>query len=282
MKTYIRTAFACSFLGLMACGGSGGSKSTPNTGTSGQTPSVQPVLSVSTTSLTYSSKRFRDLPERQRIEFTYDTSVVDFIMMNVVGIVQIGEPAEGASTNLFRTSTDSSDPPQYVEVFPVYAQMEGGTYIDEFTLQPRLKDGTNGDIVTVDLTLVHEPTTPVTVELNNPEDLIVEVTEDGPPIRVPATLNAGNVVRWQSNPTRFVQDGSVDVVTTDPLEGVGTEQVDIVITPTDTLIETLKDDTVFNLPIQFEDKDASSNFQNWTELSIEVRLADPSSGKSGL
>ncbi len=280
MKTYIRTVFACSALGLIACGGDSGSSSSGNMGPSTPPSSAQPDLTVSTTSITYSSKRFRDLPDRQRIELTYDPAVVDYVSGRVTGLVQIGDLVPGASNNLFRTSYDGNAPSQFIEVFPIYMQMEGGTYVDEIILEAILLDGTVGDAITVDLTLVHEPTTPVTVDLNDPEDAIVEMTEGGPPVRIPVTLNAGNVVRWKSNPTRFAQDGSVNVVTTDPIEGVGTEQVDIVITPTDTLIETLKDDGFFNLPIQFEDIDASRNFQNWTQIYIEARLSDPAAGNS--
>jgi hypothetical protein len=273
MKTYYKIALASSLLGLMACGGGGSSASSVST----PPVSVAPSFSVSASSLTFSGKRFRELPDSQRINLDYDATNVDFIAIEVVGQTQIGEPLEGANNNLFRTSIDTNTPVRYVDVFPVFPNIEGGTYVDELTLQPRFLNGTTGSITVVDLTLIQEPTTPITAELNDADDAIVEVTEDGPPVRVAITVNAGNSIRWTSEGSRFVQDGGVSALASAPEAGLGTEQVSLVITPTDTLIETLEDDGFFNLRIAFIDEDGRDNFFN---LPIEARLAASGASKT--
>ena len=277
MGTYFKIALVSSVLGLTACGGGGGSDnsvtSPPPTITS--PPSPAPSFSVSASSLTFSGKRFRELPDRQRIELDFDPTNVDFIALEFAGLTQIGEPVQGANNNLFRFSTESNTP-TFVEVFPVFPNIERGTYVDELTLQPRFLDGTSGELLTVDLTLIQEPTTPITAELNDADDAIVELTEGGPPVRVAATVNAGNSISWTSEGTRFLQDGGVSALASDPETGLGTEQVELIITPTNALIGALNDDGFFNLRIEFEDEDGRDNFFN---LPIEARLAGAASAK---
>ena len=278
MKTYFKIVLASSLLGLTACGGGGSDSSfssPPPTATPAPTPAL--TFSASTNSLTFSGKRFRELPERQRIEFDFDANSVDFIAIDVAGLVQIGEPLQGANNNLFRIAIDTKTPPTYVDVFPAFPNIEGGTYVDELTLEPNFLDGTIGPRSVVDLTLIQEPTTPITAELNDADDEIVEVTAGGPPVRVAATVNAGNTIRWTSQGTRFLQDSTVNVLASDPESGIGTEEVSLVITPTNTLIETLEDDGSFDLRIEFEDEDGRDNFFN---LFIEARLADAASTKT--
>jgi len=273
MKYFPKSIIAASALALVSCGGGGSSGNSTSTA---PPPTAGAVLTASPANVTFSGKRFRERPERQRINLNYNENEVSSITTEIVGLTQIGEPLPGASTDLFGISIDSNVPLRYVDVITRFTDMEGGTYVDELTFEPRLSNGTTGDKITVDLTLLHEPTTPITAELNDPADATVEVVEDGPPVRVAATVNAGNAIRWESLPTRFIQDGSVNVLTSDPVEGTGTEQVSLVITPTATLIETLNDDGFFNLTIQFEDRDGPQNF---TELDIEVRLADSATAK---
>jgi len=133
---------------------------------------------------------------------------------------------------------------------------------------PLLRDGGEGATVTISLTLVQEPTVPITT---TPADISATLTENGPAIRIPITINAGNTVRWRVEPYSF-QAESVEAITSDPTTGTGSQEIDIVITPTPLLVSEIREqDNAGFAFIGFEDLDAPRNF---FELGVNLTLND--------
>jgi hypothetical protein len=245
---------------LISCGGGGGGSASSPT-----TPPVSsgPALTVSTTSVTISGKQFGDIAPAERVNLTYDSNVVSIVSILVNG------DAKFEGRNVFSAESDSSN--SFADIRVDNTDIEGGTYVDQLVLQPSLRAGGFGNTVTVDLTLVQDPTQPLTVEFIDPGEGPVEVVEGGPPQRFPATINTGNTIRWEVQPYRFDADEEgVFVLTSDPAQGTGSEQVDIILTPTPALIETLRGGQSDFSILGFQDIDHLGNF---TELGFEVILA---------
>lgn len=258
MRNFFKTTCFMSSLVLIGCGGGGGDSSSSST----STPANGNVLSVSTTNVTFSGKQFGELAPTERVTFTVDNNVVSIVSMLITG------DAKFEDRNIFSVSSDSSN--SFADIRVDNSDIEGGTYQDTLILRPSLRSGGFGNTVTVNLTLVQEPTQPLTAELNDPGEGPVEITEGGPPIRIAASVITGSTIRWDVQPYRFVAD-DVDAVTTDPTEGVGSEQVEVVLTPTQTLIDSIKANGREFAIFGFQDRDHPGNF---TELGFEVILAE--------
>jgi len=262
MHTYGMRPFAKPFLflpvlALLSCGGGGSSGGTISTPTS-----TGVILSASETSLTFSGAQFGDPPPSQRIDLTFDPDVVGLIRSEIAG------SAQSEFGDIFTASSDTSQ--AFFNVRPIFTDVEGGTYEDVLTLTPTLRAGGEGPPVTIDLTLVQAPTQPITASLNDPTEGIVVVTEGGPSIRVAATITTGNTIRWEVQPFRFTAD-DVDVLAGDPIQGVGSEQIDLIITPTPTLIEGLSSGFTELAFVNIQDLDHPGNF---TEIGVEISLAE--------
>lgn len=253
MQNLFKNIIFVSALSLMGCGGSGSDSSsavTPPPVSSG------PALAVSTTSLTFSGKQYADLVPMQRVNLTYDRDVVSIVSVTING------DAKFEGRNIFSSSADSSN--TFVDIGVDNSDIEGGTYIDQLVLQPSLRAGGFGNTITVDLTLVQEATQPITAALTDPANNPVQIVEGGPPVRVAASISAGNTIRWDVQPYRFTAD-DVDAVTTDPVEGTGSQDVDVVITPTKTLVDFIRANGSELALFGFQDRD---NPGNYTELDI--------------
>lgn len=256
MKNRLKNVMFVSALSLIGCGGGG------DGGSAGAPSGNSPVLTVSTSSLTFSGKQFGDLVPAQRINLTYDRDVVNIVSMTING------DAKFEGRNIFSLSSDSSN--SFADIRVDNSDIEGGTYIDQLVLEPILRAGGTGDTITVDLTLVQEATEPVTAEITDPADRSVQIVEGGPPVRVTGSVFAGNTIRWEVQPYRFSAD-SVDAVTTDPIQGTGSQEVDVVITPTPTLVESIRSGGSEFAIFGFQDRDHPGNF---TQLDIEITLAE--------
>ena len=125
-------------------------------------------------------------------------------------------------------------------------------------LTPILSEGPDGTPVTISLTLVQEPTEPLTLE---PASAQTVLTAGGPQIRIPVTINAGNNNEWRVAPFRFDAD-DIDAITSEPTEGVGTQDIEIIINQTPSLVSTSLELSVGDTigQVNFEDVDALSNF----------------------
>ena len=257
MKNLLNSVLFASALGLIGCGGGGSSSnstaSTTNTG---------PILTASPISLTFNGKQFAEPLAAQRINLTFDRDVVSIVSVTLTG------DAEFEGRDVFSFSSDSSN--TFADVRINNSDIEGGTYMDTLVLEPNLRAGGFGNTVTVDLTLIQEATTPITATINDPAAEPVQVVEDGPPVRLAASVNTGNTIRWAVVPTRFDAD-DVDVVTTDPAEGIGSEQVDVVIVPTPALVESIRTNGSEFIDVNFQDLDNPGNF---TQLILEVTLTE--------
>lgn len=258
IKSKIFSTVALCALGLTACGGD--SSNTPPT-----TPPVSagPALTVSPASLTFSGKQFADPPAQQAVVLTYSRDVVSSIDVSA----NVNELLRSGSEDIFRAGTDSSQQDVFVNI--LNTSVEGGTYVEEMVLTPNLQAGGTGTPVSVSLTLVQEPTTPITLTQDIPT---IEITEGGPPVRFKVTVNAGNTVRWGVGPFRFVAD-DIDAVTSDPTEGIGSQEIDIVVNPTPAFVESISQfpadgETV---EISFQDLDAPFNVGF---LNFNVTLAE--------
>jgi len=258
MKFYAKSVFSLSAIALLGCGGGGGNSQTDTPVSSG------PALSVSTTALSFSGEQFSEPLPSQRVNLTFDRDVVSIVSMTIQG------DAEFEGRNVFSVSSDSSN--SFADVVIDNSDIEGGTYVDELVLQPSLRAGGFGNTVTVDLTFMQDPTQPLTAEFINPGTGPVEITEGGPPLRFPVMINTGNTIRWEAQPFRFVADPEgVFVLTTDPMSGTGSEQVDLILTATPALVEGLRGGQSDFPILGLQDLDHPGNF---TEIGFEVTLAE--------
>ena len=153
----------------------------------------------------------------------------------------------------------------------VFTDVEGGTYEDVMTLMPSPIGSGTLPSIQVNLTLVQEPTAELTAVLNDPENFIFDLREDGEPVRIPATVTTGNTIRWEAQPFAFDADGGLFVLTSEPSEGTGTEQVDLILTPTPAFINSVRQSGTESAVMGFQDIDHPGNF---TEIGVDARLSE--------
>jgi len=244
MKLLIQFGLLTSALFIYGCGGGGGDSSSQPPASTG------PVFSVSTTSVTISGKQFAEPDPAQRINFNYSRN--DVSRVDVPRRFTHPDIFDG---DIFRAFMDTSQ--TFVDISSANSDLEGGTYQDEMVVTPTLQSGAQGTPITISLTLVQEPTTPITT---TPEVLNVELVEGGPAVRTKVMINAGNTIRWEVGSYSYTAE-DILAVTSDPATGTGSQEVDIVITPTPLLVDEIKQQEAPGyVEIDFHDLDAPGNF----------------------
>lgn len=240
---------------LVACGGGSGGENSSS--------SSAPNVRISPLNISIDGKQFGEIPPSQRVTISYNRNVV-----SIVG-AQIKGDAKFEGRNIFSASSDSSN--SFVDIIVSDTGIDGGTYTDELILTPILNSGPSLADIVVDLTFVQEPTQRLTAEINDPNDQQIEITEDGPPVRVSASVNTGPTIRWEVQPLSYIGE-DIDVITTDPRQGVGSEQIEFVVTPSPRLIEDVRAmGPNFPVAAGLQDLDHPGNF---TEVFLEVSLAE--------
>lgn len=255
MNNLIRLALVSSVFVANGCGGDDSAVTIIPVGSG-------PVFSVSSTDVTISGKQFADPEAPVRINFTYSRN--DISRVNVPHRFLNPDIFDG---DIFRASMDTSH--TFVDISSANWDLEGGTYTDEMVITPVLQSGPDGTPVTIKLTLVQEPTTPITT---TPEFLnSIQITEGGPPVRTQVMINAGNTINWQVGAYSY-QAEDIIAITSDPETGTGSQDVDIVVTPTPLLVSEIRDQNGTGFfQISFEDVDAPGNY--WT-LDLDVTLVE--------
>jgi len=251
---YLPTLFVSSLTVLSACGGGGSGSEVQAVNTPPEV--IEPVLTVSPTSLTFSGKQLAPSPPEQVLSFSF-SETVDRVSANFIN-------ASGDS--IF--SSGVSLGPRTVVVNVNSTDLEGGTFTDDLVLTPSLVAGGDGQPVTVPVTLIQEPTVPISIE---PEFVSVAITPDGPPVSAGVIfLNAGNTISWTTVPFRFVAD-DMDAVFAVPAEGIGSQEIEIFVNPTPSLISSIdpsQPDGAF-ADLGFQDVDAIFNLAT-LELSVTL------------
>lgn len=200
----------------------------------------------------------------ERVVFTYDRDVVSIVSRTIEG--QARTPR---GDRVFTATSDSSG--DFVDISAIFTDLEGGTYTDVLTLEPQLRAGGVAPKIEVALTLIQEPTVQIVAEIEDSNGTGPKIVEDGPAITIAATLTTGNTIRWESVPFSFTADDGVVALASNPSEGVGSEQVELILSPTTTLVETIKSNGSAFIDIGFQDLDHPGNF---AVIDIEVELAD--------
>ena len=244
---------------LATCGGGNNSLAPASNPTSSA-----PVLQVSSRNITLSGKQFEEMGPTERVVFTYDRDVVSIVSRTIEG--QARTPR---GDRVFTATSDSSG--DFVDISAIFTDLEGGTYTDVLTLEPQLRAGGVAPKIEVALTLIQEPTVQIVAEIEDSNGTGPKIVEDGPAITIAATLTTGNTIRWESVPFSFTADDGVVALASNPSEGVGSEQVELILSPTTTLVETIKSNGSAFIDIGFQDLDHPGNF---AVIDIEVELAD--------
>ncbi len=256
MRNIFYAGLVSSFVLLQGCGGDDGSP------LPGIPESNGPIFGVSTTNVTISGKQFADPEAPFRINFIYSRN--DISRVNVPHRFLNPDIFDG---DIFRASMDTSH--TFVDISSANWDVEGGTYSDEMIVTPVLQSGQDGTPVTIRLTLVQEATTPITMTpefVNN-----IQVVEGGPPVRTKVTINAGNTINWQVEPY-YYQAEEIMAVTSDPDTGTGSQEIDIVVTPTPLLVQEIKEQAGTGFfQVGFIDLDAPGNF---VTLDLDVTLVE--------
>jgi len=245
-KYFKLLSFFCLAL-IYSCGG-GGNENNPVS----IIPPMEksgPIFSVSTTNLTITGKQFAVAEPPKRIEFTYLDSDV-----SRVDIPHRFSNPDIFNGDIFKASMNTAQ--KFVDISSANTDLEGGTYVEDMIITPSLQSGGDGDPVTVTLTLIQEPTTPIT---SAPESITNIIAENGPVVRTKIMLNAGNVIRWEVGAYRY-QAETVDAVTSEPTSGTGSQEIDILVTPTPLLVDELRQQAGEGLAqISFQDIDNPGN-----------------------